>query len=84
MVDDLLLKYPASGLPVDPDMLHWAPLYVTDPKKDKVRSIHALRFALFVVLLIVIGEFAVKIYLCNSFLHSCRAWLRACRNMSSQ
>lgn len=34
-IDELLLKYPCSGLLVDPDMLQWAPLYVTDPKKDK-------------------------------------------------
>lgn len=35
LVDQLLVKYPASKLPVDVDKLHWAPLYVTDPKKDK-------------------------------------------------
>lgn len=29
-------KYPASKeLSVDPAVLHWAPLYVTDPKKDR-------------------------------------------------
>jgi hypothetical protein len=35
IINTLLEKYPANGLPVDPEMLHWAPLYVTDPKKDK-------------------------------------------------
>jgi histone acetyltransferase MYST1 len=35
LVESLLLKYPDSSLVVDPDRLHWAPLYVTDPKKDK-------------------------------------------------
>ena len=35
LIDSLLLKYPHSILPVDADRLHWAPLYVTDPKKDK-------------------------------------------------
>lgn len=34
-IDELLLKYPEGKLPVQPEKLHWAPLYVTDPKKDK-------------------------------------------------
>ena len=37
LLDDLALKYPPSGLQVDPESLHWAPLYVTDPKRDLVR-----------------------------------------------
>ena len=44
-IDELLLKYTAGAgqgrgeeaLFVDPEKLHWAPLYVTDPKKDKWR-----------------------------------------------
>jgi len=35
VVDSLLVKYPTSGLLVDPEKLHWAPLYVTDVRKDK-------------------------------------------------
>lgn len=35
LLESLLRKYPESALTVDPDRLHWAPLYVTDPKKDK-------------------------------------------------
>eukprot|EP00605_Chrysophyceae_sp_TOSAG23-4_P000268 GSChrysophyteH1.ASY1.ANO1.310.1 assembled CDS len=35
VVDDLLLKYPPNSIQVDPDKLHWAPLYITDPKRDK-------------------------------------------------
>jgi histone acetyltransferase MYST1 len=42
LVETLLLKYPESGLPVQPEKLHWAPLYVMDPKKDKW-SIKSLR-----------------------------------------
>eukprot|EP00598_Pedospumella_elongata_P002976 CAMPEP_0184985208 /NCGR_PEP_ID=MMETSP1098-20130426/13997_1 /TAXON_ID=89044 /ORGANISM="Spumella elongata, Strain CCAP 955/1" /LENGTH=106 /DNA_ID=CAMNT_0027509285 /DNA_START=1 /DNA_END=321 /DNA_ORIENTATION=- len=34
-IDELLLKYPEGKLPVQPEKLHWAPFYVTDPKKDK-------------------------------------------------
>ena len=30
-----LAKYPPGQLSVDPSRLHWAPLYVVDPKKDK-------------------------------------------------
>jgi len=47
-IDELLLKYTAGAgqgkgdesLFVDPEKLHWAPLYVTDPKKDKWRIQH--------------------------------------------
>ena len=35
VIDDLLLKYPPNSISVDPEKLHWAPLYVTDPKKDQ-------------------------------------------------
>ncbi len=35
ILEELLIKYPSSGLLVDPDQLHWAPLYIVDPKKDK-------------------------------------------------
>ena len=35
VIDDLLLRYPPNGLQVNPEMLHWAPLYITDPKRDK-------------------------------------------------
>lgn len=42
VIDSLLLKYPEGQLPVQPEKLHWAPLYVTDPKKDKW-SIKSLR-----------------------------------------
>lgn len=35
VIDSLLVKYPEGKLPVQPEKLHWAPLYVTDPKKDK-------------------------------------------------
>ena len=36
VLDSLMEKYPHNGgVPVDPARLHWAPLYVTDPKKDK-------------------------------------------------
>ena len=36
IIEELMLKYPATGgIQVDPDKLHWTPLYVTDPKKDK-------------------------------------------------
>lgn len=34
-IDTLQQQYPDNALLVDPDKLHWAPLYVTDPKKDK-------------------------------------------------
>ena len=34
-LDTLMLKYPVTGLMVDPEKLYWAPLYVTDYKKDK-------------------------------------------------
>lgn len=35
VIDTLQQQYPDNALLVDPDKLHWAPLYVTDPKKDK-------------------------------------------------
>lgn len=35
VIDTLQQQYPDNALVVDPDKLHWAPLYVTDPKKDK-------------------------------------------------
>lgn len=35
LLKSLQEKYPVCGHPVNPDKLHWAPLYVTDPKKDK-------------------------------------------------
>ena len=36
VLDALIEKYPpGGGVPVDPARLHWAPLYVSDPKKDK-------------------------------------------------
>ena len=35
LLDELLLKFPANGLSCDPENLHWRPLYVTDPKKDR-------------------------------------------------
>ncbi len=35
VIDDLLKRYPANGLSVDAEKLHWAPLYVTDPKRDR-------------------------------------------------
>ena len=35
VLDELMIKYPMNGHPVDPDRLHWTPLYVTDPRKDK-------------------------------------------------
>ena len=36
MINELMGKYPAtSGVQLDPEKLVWAPLYVTDPKKDK-------------------------------------------------
>lgn len=35
VIDDLMLKYPTTGLQVDPEQLHWTPLYVTDARKDK-------------------------------------------------
>jgi histone acetyltransferase MYST1 len=35
LIEKLLVKYPVGNLPVDPDHLHWAPLIVTDPKKDR-------------------------------------------------
>ena len=34
-IDKLLRIYPAPALQCDPDKLHWVPLYVTDPNKDK-------------------------------------------------
>ena len=34
-LDKLLKVYPAPSLRCDPDKLHWVPLYVTDPTKDK-------------------------------------------------
>jgi len=44
LIDELLLKYPANKLVFMPDRLHWTPLYITDPKKDKW-SIKSLRDA---------------------------------------
>ena len=36
VIDDLMKKYPRKGLLVDPNLLHWTPLYVIpDPRKDK-------------------------------------------------
>jgi histone acetyltransferase MYST1 len=35
IIEDLLLKYPPNILTVDPDKLHWAPLYITDQRRDK-------------------------------------------------
>jgi histone acetyltransferase MYST1 len=35
LIDELMEKYPASGLHVDPEKLQWVPLYVTDARKDK-------------------------------------------------
>ena len=35
VIDELMEKYPVKGLQVDPEKLHWTPLYVTDPRKDK-------------------------------------------------
>ena len=42
LIDELLLKYPANKLIFMSDKLHWTPLYITDPKKDKW-SIKSLR-----------------------------------------
>jgi histone acetyltransferase MYST1 len=35
LVEGLMVKYPVKGLQVDPERIHWAPLYVMDYKKDK-------------------------------------------------
>lgn len=35
ILDKLIEKYPMSGHSVDPDRLHWTPLYVLDPRKDR-------------------------------------------------
>ncbi len=35
MINELMVKYPVKGLLVDPERLHWTPLYLTDPRKDK-------------------------------------------------
>ena len=35
LVNKLLEKYPDKGLHVNPRNLHWAPLYLTDYRKDK-------------------------------------------------
>jgi histone acetyltransferase MYST1 len=35
LLDELMKKYPAAKLAVDPDKLHWTPFYTMDPKKDK-------------------------------------------------
>ena len=45
LIDTLLLKYPENRLPVQAEKLHWAPLYVTDPKKDKwsIKSLLTVR-----------------------------------------
>ena len=34
-IEALMQKYPTNGLLVDPEKLQWAPLYVTDTRKDK-------------------------------------------------
>jgi histone acetyltransferase MYST1 len=34
-IAELSIKYPAKGVIVNPDQLHWSSLYVVDPKKDK-------------------------------------------------
>lgn len=39
-IDKLLSKFPETGYGIDADKLHWAPLYIADPRKDKW-SIHA-------------------------------------------
>ena len=44
LIDELLVKYPANKLVFMSDKLHWTPLYITDPKKDKW-SIKSLREA---------------------------------------
>jgi histone acetyltransferase MYST1 len=40
-IESLLLKFPEGKLPVQPEKLHWAPLYVMEAKKDKwsIRSL---------------------------------------------
>lgn len=35
VIDELMIKFPVKGLLVDPERLHWTPLYITDPRKDK-------------------------------------------------
>ena len=35
VIEDMMKKYPTTGVLVDSEKLHWAPLYVTDPRKDK-------------------------------------------------
>ena len=35
LVAELISKYKYQGHLLDPERLHWTPLYVTDPKKDK-------------------------------------------------
>lgn len=35
VLDILMKKYPVTGLLVDPEKIFWAPLYVTDYRKDK-------------------------------------------------
>ena len=35
VVEALMLKYPAKEPKVDPEKLHWAPMYVMDYRKDK-------------------------------------------------
>jgi histone acetyltransferase MYST1 len=35
VIEGLLKTYPNKGLQVDPQNLHWAPLYICEPKKDK-------------------------------------------------
>lgn len=42
LLDELIAKYPENKLRLDPRLLHWAPFYVMDPKKDKW-SIQTLR-----------------------------------------
>lgn len=44
LIDELLVKYPSNKLVFMSDKLHWTPLYITDPKKDKW-SIKSLREA---------------------------------------
>eukprot|EP00607_Mallomonas_marina_P001462 CAMPEP_0182426026 /NCGR_PEP_ID=MMETSP1167-20130531/12508_1 /TAXON_ID=2988 /ORGANISM="Mallomonas Sp, Strain CCMP3275" /LENGTH=473 /DNA_ID=CAMNT_0024607177 /DNA_START=29 /DNA_END=1450 /DNA_ORIENTATION=+ len=35
ILEDIMLKFPVTGIPVDSEKLHWAPLYSSDPRKDK-------------------------------------------------
>jgi histone acetyltransferase MYST1 len=35
VLDKLIEKFPMLSHPVDPDRLHWTPLYILDPRKDR-------------------------------------------------